>query len=338
MQKNTAVILLFINCIILFYKKALCLVFPIVGSKQFSKSHNIFPGLFLFITLTAGLSVTTSGQTDFAAHEDSLKRMMRRIIEPEHDFERLAINYEFKTYFEKVLQKEGSFDYPFDSLVVVSRIKAPDESFRIISWYVPLQDSKFEYFGFFQSPQSGGEGYHLYTLTDKAMEITEPQFENLDHENWYGAYYTDLIHKTHRRKDYYLLLGWRGDNPLTRKRVLEPIRIMGRGRPSFGKPMFRYEDNRHRRIIFEYSAKASMVMRYESHVLEQSRRPRDIIIFDRMSPSHSFMKGNYQFYVPETNIFDAFMFEDGKWIFVPDVDARNPRRSPPPRPAPPENN
>lgn len=338
MQKNNSPLLLFINCIILFCTKALCLVSHSYSSKNLLLNHKKFLSIFLSIFLLAGISNISPAQTDFTAHEDSLKRMMMRIIEPEHDFERLAINYEFKTYFEKVLQKEGSFDYPFDSLVVISRIKAPDESFRIFSWYVPLQDSKFEYFGFFQSHQSGGEGYQLFTLTDKAFELTDPQFETLDHENWYGAYYTDLIHKTHRRKDYYLLLGWRGDNPLTRKRVLEPIRVMGKGRPSFGNPMFRYENNRHRRIIFEYSAKASMVMRYESHVLEQSRRPQDIIIFDRMAPSHSFLKGSYQFYVPETNIFDAFMFDEGKWIFVPDVDARNPQRRPPPRPAPPGGN
>ena len=319
-------------------KNSLCLALKLCRKTNLMQNNKKFVRIFLALMLLAGLPDILHAQKDFAAHEDSLKRMMRRIIEPEHDFERLAINYEFKTYFEKVLQKEGSFEYPFDSLVVVSRLKAPDESFRIISWYVPLQDGKFEYFGFFQSPQHGGEGYQLFTLTDKAMKISEPQFETLDHENWYGAYYTDLIHKTHRRNDYYLLLGWRGDNPLTRKRLLEPIRVMGRGRPSFGQPVFRYENNRHRRVIFEYSAKASMVMRYESFILEQSRRPQEIIIFDRMAPSHSFMRGSYQFYVPETNIFDAFMFEDGNWIFIPDVDARNPRRTPPPRPAPPGDN
>ncbi len=308
------------------------------GRKRFSlNQHSVFTLFFVTLFCTGAFTPAYS-QNDFAAHEDSLKRIMHRIIEPENDFERLAINYEFKTKFEKVLQKEGSFDYPFDSLVFVSRIKAPDESFRIISWYVPLQDSQFEYFGFFQSPQKGGEEYQLFTLTDKASELTDPQFETLEHENWYGAYYTELIHKTHRRNDYYLLLGWRGDNPLTRKRILEPIRVMGKGRPSFGMSMFRYDNNRYRRVIFEYSAKASMVIRYEPHVLEQSRRPQEIIIFDRMAPSHSFLRGNYQFYFPETNIFDAFMFDAGKWIFVPDIDVRNPRRRSPPRPTPPRGN
>ncbi len=269
---------------------------------------------------------------EFRSLEDSLKRLALDIIEHEHDFERLSVNYDFKTLLEKTLEKEGSFNYPFDSLVTVSLLKAPDGSFRIFSWYVPLSNNRFEYFGFVQSLDVRKETYNLFALFDKADKLEEPQFENLDHETWYGAYYLDLIHKRHNRNDYYVLLGWRADNPLTRKRIIEPIMLMGGGRPSFGQPVFRYENNRYRRIIFEYSARVSMTMRYESHPPEPGRRAVDMIIFDRMAPSQPYLKGRYQFYVPETNIFDGFIFDEGKWIFTPDIDARNPRRRPPPRP------
>ena len=288
------------------------------------------------LTLILNSSVLYALQPDFRMHEDSLKQIMLQIIEPEHDFERLAINHDFKEYLTRVLEMEGSMDYPFDSLLIVSRLTSPEKTFRIMSWYVPLSDSNFEYFGFFQSRASVNEEPRLYILRDNAKNIEDPMFETLDHDNWYGAYYTDLIHRRHRGTDSYLLLGWRGDNPLTRKRIIEPIRLMGKGRPSFGQPVFRYEKNNHRRIIFEYSAKVSMSINYESHAVGQSRRPQEIIIFDRMAPTHSFLKGHYQFYVPETNIFDAFVFEEGNWIFVPDIDARNPRRQPVPRPVPPQ--
>jgi hypothetical protein len=273
-------------------------------------------------------------QIDFKIHEDSLKKIAREIVMPVNDFERLALNLEFKRYFQSVLEMEGSINYPFDSLTTVSKLLAPDGSFRIISWYVPLDNSNFEYFGFIQSRLPSNR-YQLYPLVDDAGNIENPFFETVDHEKWYGAYYTHLIHKKHKRKDYYLLLGWRGDNPLTRKRIIEPIKIMGKGRPSFGEPVFRFENNRHRRIIFEYSAKVSMSMRYEAHAVDGSSRPQEIIIFDRMGPTQGFLKGRYQFYVPETNVFDGFMFDDGKWIFITDVDAKNPRRRPAPRPVPP---
>lgn len=289
---------------------------------------------FIFLILIARVTSTVALQ-NFAVHEDSLKTMMQKIIEPRHDFERLALNFEFRQYFEQVLLMDGSFDYPFDSLTITSRLRAPDNSFRIISWYVPLGNGAFEYFGFFQSEQSRGGSYHLYPLVDKSAEIEKPQYETLDHENWYGTYYTELIHNRYKRKDYYILLGWRADNPLTRKRIIEPLRIMGKGRPSFGKPVFKYKDNRQRRIIFEYSAKVSMSIRYETQVIEPGKRPREIILFDRMGPTHSSFKGQYHFYVPETNVFDGFIFDSGHWVFISDIDARNPRRRPTPRPVPP---
>jgi hypothetical protein len=286
------------------------------------------------IIIASASSANLFAQPDFKVHEDSLKKMAMEIVKPEHDFERLALNLEFKKYLEQVLQMDESIHYPFDSLKTISRLTAEDKSFRIISWYVPLGNNKFEYFGFVQARIASNQ-YMLYALTDDAFNIQEPLFETLDHEKWYGAYYTHLIHKKHRRKDYYVLLGWRGDNPLTRKRIIEPIKIMGKGRPSFGEPVFRFENNRHRRIIYEYSAKISMSMRYEAHSVEGSSRPQEIIIFDRMRPTHGFLKGHYQFYVPETNVFDGFVFDEGKWIFLSDIDAKNPRRRPAPRPVPP---
>lgn len=274
-------------------------------------------------------------QGTFIHKEDSLKKLLRSIPLLENDFERLEVNYIFKNYFHQVLKDPESFHYPFDSLTVVSRLRDPQGNFRIITWYIPLDGGNFEYYGFFQSFDPRRDDYQVYELTDRGSAIGNIMFETLGHENWYGAYYLELIHRRHRRNDYYVMLGWRGDNPLTRKRIIEPLRLMGQGRPSFGSPVFRFENNRHRRVIFEYSARVSMSMRYEPHIVDQSRRSQDVIIFDRMAPPHNYLRGQFQFYVPETNIFDGFRFEDGKWIFVPDIDARNPNRRPPPRPVPP---
>jgi hypothetical protein len=291
---------------------------------------------FLIIIILIVLTFPLSASATFPQLEDSLRRMSSRIIELEHDFERLALNNEFNNLLGEVLKMPGSLNHPFNTFRIVSVLTAPDGSFRIFSWYIPLSNSQFEYFGYFQFRQAGKEPV-LYPLTDKGYQIEEPQFASLDHENWYGAYYTELIHRKEKRKDYYVLLGWRGDNPLTRKRIIEPLKLMERGRPAFGEPVFRFENNRHKRIIFEYSSRVSMSIRYEEHLVPGTRRAQDIIIFDRMGPTQNYLQGNYQFYVPETNIFDGFRFEDGKWIFVSDIDAKNQRRNPVPRPIPPTN-
>jgi len=281
------------------------------------------------------LSITRleANNNRFREAEDSLKNIAKRMINYQNDFEKLSANLEFIELFGQILKEPDSFYYPFDSLTTLSKLRAPDGSFRIYTWYVPLENSQFEYFGFFQSKPSRNE-FYLFALDDNANKISDPQFETLDAENWYGAYYTQLIYKHYRRDDHFILLGWRGDSPFTRKRIIEPVEITSKGRPSFGRPVFKYKNNLHRRVIFEYSARVTMAMRYEEQPNSPGGRPKDMIIFDRMSPTQSFLQGNYQFYVPETNVFDGFAFDDGKWIFIQDVDARNPRRRPVQRPIP----
>ncbi len=289
--------------------------------------------LYFFLLLFLPVYATD----DFINYEDSLRTIIEQVPFLENDSQRQQTGKQFKDYFQKVLSMEGSFDYPFDSLTVVSFLKAPDDKFRIISWYIPLEDDRFEYFGFFQIPIPEKEDeFVLFELKDVASELSQTQYEILKDLNWYGAYYLELIHRQHNREDYYALLGWRGDNPQTRKRVIEPLVLTDSGEPVFGQEVFTYRNNNHKRVIFEYSSRVSITMNYESQRVEGRRRPEKIIIFDRVAPTHSFLEGHYQYYVPETNIFDGFAFDDGKWVFIEDIDARVPPRTPPPLPQPPE--
>lgn len=285
-----------------------------------------FQILFLFPVL-----VTSQAIQNFRLYEDSLRHLALSIPVGNSDSERKQANDQFTEYFKEVLLLEGAFHYDFDSLNTISILKAPDESFRIITWYVPLQDDNFEYLGFFQfnNPEK-----KLITLQNREIQSIDPHSVTLEHEEWYGSYFTELIHRTHDQQDYYLLIGWRADNPMTRKRILEPLHFSETGMPLFGKQIFQFEDNSRHRIIFEYSSKVSMTIRYDDYLFQGNTYPEKVIIFDRLVPTKSFLKGHYQFYVPEMNIFDAFRFVKGNWIFVEDIDKRNPQRNPPPRPLP----
>jgi hypothetical protein len=291
---------------------------------------------FIYGFLLIFLSFNAISQTDFRVHEDSLRRLSLKLPVLDDDEQRREANRQFMEYFEQVLAMDGSFMYNFDSLTTISMLRSPDARFRIISWYVPLRGDNFEYFGFFQTAGNINGGGKLIPLADKGIREDEPRFESLDHEQWYGAYYSDMIHHRHNQKDLYTLLGWRGDNPLTRKRIIEPLTLSDEGKPVFGKQVFQYGENQHYRVIFEYSAKVSMIIRFDDFIFDGSRNPERIIVFDHIAPTHSFLSGHYQFYVPEMNIFDAFRFVNGRWVFVEDIDIRNPRRRPPPRPVPPD--
>ena len=74
------------------------------------------------------------------------------------------------------------------------------------------------------------------------------------------------------------------------------------------------------RIVFEFSARAVFTLRY---IAEQQ-----MIIFDHLSPAKPEYLGDFQFYGPDSS-FDGFKLENGKWIYVRDLDLRNPRRERP---------
>lgn len=96
-----------------------------------------------------------------------------------------------------------------------------------------------------------------------------------------------------------------------------------------------------KRIIFEYSAKAVMNLKYDNQEYQEKvryKKPKNgkrfemrnvkspMIVFDRLVPLSPSLEGQKQFYVPETNIYDAFIYENGRWDFIEDVDARNPSK------------
>lgn len=267
----------------------------------------------------------------FRNYEDSLRRLSVQMFKNVSDSQRVTINDKFSSLFQHALETQESVSYPFDSLVTVSRVIAPDRSFRIFTWYLSLGNGRFEYFGFFQSYDQQSNTSQVFALHDRGDEIEGFEYKTLGPDSWHGSIYLGLVHKKYKQDDHYVLLGWRSDNPLTRKRIIEPVRIGEDGAPIFGHEVFSYGDNRLHRVIFEHSSRASMSLSFGRHSPKPGSRAVDMIIFDRLQPTQPHFKGRYQFYVPETNIFDAFVFERGKWVFTPDIDARNPERPPPQR-------
>ncbi|MEE4176231.1 MAG: hypothetical protein V2I46_01845 [Bacteroides sp.] len=260
-------------------------------------------------------------ENPFLALEDSLHRMAMQIIEPTDDKARLEQNALFQKALEQALLMDSILANPFDSVRTVSFLTDPRGDFRIITWYVPLVDGTYQYFGFIQTSATRKQSGKLFPLHDKTNALTQVSSRQLGQDEWYGAWYYELIHQRHRRKDYYTLLGWKGDNPASRKRVIEPFHITEEG-PVFGAQVFDGSERKPFRIIFEYSARVSMTLKYEPEFSQGKRRKVPMIVFDRLAPTHETFQGNFQYYVPEVNVLDGFRFQKGRWSLVPDVDAR----------------
>lgn len=268
----------------------------------------LFFSIFLFI-----VAHKTSAQ-QFKSVEDSLTVLQNKLYAAKTDNERNELNTNFKSVFERVLKQPESFNFPFDSLKEIGRIYSPDKTFRIITWDVPHDDGTHDYFGFTQWYDAKHKKYCLFSLTDKSNEIKNPETTAGDAAKWFGMLYYKIIPVKANRKKYYTLLGFDLNDKLTSKKIIDVLYFNSDGSPHFGANLFKMEKTTPKRLVFEYSAQATMSLKYD----EDSKQ----IVFDHLSPVDSKFEGQYQYYGPDFS-FDAFQFKKGKWHYYSDVDARN---------------
>jgi len=291
-----------------------------------------------------------SEQEKLKSNEDSLTKLAIHIINGETVIDRQSGIYHFEKLLIKTLQKEESFEYPFDSLNKFIPILTPkDKSFRIYNWHLAKDDKTYKHFGIMQLYQN--DSLVLIPLHDQSDEILNPHDTLLNPACWYGAHYYTIIQTKYRRKKYYTLLGWDGNNVFSTKKLIE-IMHFENGQPVFGAPVFKmnvksrkekreekqeaksrgnvkkdknlkeaqkiigkYKDKKaKKRIIFEYDSQAMMILRY----IKKKKR----IIFDHLVPKNPEFEGNYAFYGPSM-IFNAVKFKRGKWTIIKDIDVRN---------------
>jgi hypothetical protein len=279
----------------------------------------------VMIMIAGGQKINAQSIEYFQQAEDSLRVIGLSIIDHAEDSKRLEANLHFRDFLHQVISQDKQMSWPFDSLRTVSVLKAPDNSFRILTWYVPLTTGNFIYYGFVQLSSPLQDETLVYPLNDNTPLLSDEASQVLDASNWYGAWYYELISNNFKGETYYALLGWKGTNPQSRQRIIEVFNLTENG-PVFGGPVFVTGTTTRNRIIFEYSARVAMSLKYETHSPKPGQRPRPMIVFDRLAPVHESLRGHFQHYVPEVNIFDAFVFEEGRWEFIRDVDARTSRR------------
>lgn len=275
-----------------FYKKQ-CLLFALV-----------------FLNLTAFAQTGISNQTKLKSYEDSLKTLGSTVVNNENDLERKNANYHFIRTLVAALKIPGSYDYKFDSVKTVSLLYSPDNLFRIFSWNVMNEDGSFRYYGSIQINTKGA--LKLFPLTDYTPFLPSPEDSVLTPQKWLGAQYYKII-KTGNEKPYYILLGWKGNTVKTTKKVIEVLSFKN-SMPVFGLPVFEGSQKNRKRVVFEYSRQASMLLRYVPS--------RDLIVFDHLAPRDPKVKVDRSFYGPDLT-YDGYQLKNGKWDFVQNLDMRN---------------
>jgi len=272
--------------------------------------------LSIILIILFHTSYSQNTDIDFVTEKvDSISMLLTQISKSADDSEKRQKSRDIQQLFNQALSKKESFTYAFD-IKFLSVLESDDKLVRIYNWNIALNDGTFEYYGFIQYLTNKKKKLAFIALTDKSAEITSPETSSLTCDNWFGALYYHIITTKDKNKTYYTLLGWDGNNSFTNKKLIEILSFNSSGKPEFGAAIFRVESGRIKRVIYEYSKQANMSLQYDTRY--------KMIVFDHLSPSDPKLKGQFQYYGPDFS-YDGLEFEKGKWVYVPDIDARSPK-------------
>ncbi|MBN1789833.1 MAG: hypothetical protein JW830_05005 [Bacteroidales bacterium] len=272
-------------------------------------------GLLLWLFLSVlPLSGSSDEPLTLQQSEMQLKVMFTRLARLNSYTEKGTVADSLSDLLHKTLLLPGSFEYPFDSLKTLGKIKSQDQKIRIYTWNFPDISGTNTYYGFLQHNAGKSAGSRIFQLTDNRAQITDPVMATLTPDNWYGCLVYGIIEKNISGTTIYTLLGYNPENLFISKKIIDVLWFNDQNEPVFGKTVLHYQNRMQNRILFEYSAKVNMSLLWNEKM--------NMIVFDHLSPSKSSYTGNYQYYGPDFT-YDGFRFDQGTWEHVTDIDIRN---------------
>jgi len=298
---------------------------------QFKFSRIFVRAISLVLSVVFLLSDLYAQEASFRKEEDSLRSLSKRIYAVGSDSAKMAANVDFSKFLHEVLLKPGIYNWPFDSLRDIGCLRAPDNVFRIFNWNVPLKDGSSRYFGYLLLPDKKGMVNRLIILIDNSDSIGEATEQILSASRWYGALYYSILKNVWKRQTIYTLLAWDGCSARSSRKIIDILTFDQAGIPKFGLPVFKTANGLKSRVVFEFASNAVMLLRYDNQFLVTGQRsdgqPKTkkmgMIVADRLVPIDVRLQGQYAYYVPSGETYDAFIFGQGYWRFVEDVLVSN---------------
>jgi hypothetical protein len=231
------------------------------------------------------------------------------------DEQKRMLNERLVERFRSTLDMEGSYEYPFNSLIHCGIFKSPDNVFRIYNWNLRFSDGSYRYYGFIQYYNSKKNKVMTWELQDKSDSIPDPGYQMLTASHWWGALYYYIHPYKDGKKTQYILLGWDGNDNFTNKKIVEHLSFTTSGEPRFGKSVFVKENELLKRYIIEYSIRVSVALIYDGVA--------DAIVWDHLAPENSSKTGDLYYYGPDAS-YDGFKLTGKKWLYIPDIYVTNP--------------
>jgi hypothetical protein len=266
--------------------------------------------LLLFINNANAQIFSKIAKKDFEKREDSLKKFAYNIVFAEESNDRFRSDSTFIKMLVRALKQNNSFYYPFDSLQTISRLYAPDSSFRIFTWQLKKDEYVYMQHGAIQMRTADGS-LKLFGLHDASMFSKSPVDSVRSASNWIGAIYYKMVLKIFNNKKYYTLLGFDDYTISSTKKWMEVLTFNDNNEPVFGGPYISFKEDTGKkatqvRFNLEYKKEASVRFNYDPEL--------DLIVYDNLV-SETNEPDKKDTYIPDGD-FEGFKWKDGQWVHV----------------------
>lgn len=261
------------------------------------------------ITSLQAQKISVSAREELNRKEDTLKQFSRKMTFSENAAERFRSDSLFVRAFIRALKTPRSFYFPFDS-INISKVYAPDSSFRIFTWQMKKDEYVIIQKGAIQMNTADGS-LKLFPLFDYSMYTSKPLDSARGRNNWIGAIYYKMIMKEYNGKRYYTLIGFDDFSVNSNKKWMEVLHFDEAGEPVFGGPFISFKEDTAKRPVqarfsIQYKKEAKTFFNYDPEL--------DLIIVDHLI-SETDEPGKKFTYVPDGD-YEAFKWKDGQWVHI----------------------
>lgn len=274
--------------------------------------------LLFFVTSTLfAQQITNSDKLFLLKKEDSLKTVGLKIVQGRDAADRFLADSAFTRIFVRALRTKNSFTHPFDSIINISKLYAPDSSFKIFTWQLMINENTIRQHGAIQMRTADGS-LKVFPLIDKSDMITNQTDSISDNNAWMGAVYYKIIQKEYKGETFYTLLGFDENNIKSDKKIMDVLQFVN-GKPVFGSQLFVMENgNQYQkqmaRYILEYKKEAAARLTFDEDL--------GAIVFDELT-SESNTPNKKWTLVPDGE-YNGFVWKNGKWVLTSNLFAGAP--------------
>lgn len=278
----------------------------------------------IFLSFFAFLLFDGLGQSTLPQLEKEMAFYADVMVNASHSEHRKQALDKFNNLFEEALAQPGAYDYPFETLVWISKKEPEDQSFKIYTWEAGVETGEYKYFGTLIT-KSG----KIYPLNDQFKEAIDLATEEFTYDDWLGAVYYNLMEeKTSQGQKYYLLYGVNRWSQYETVKLVDVLFFDKDEVPYFGLPIFEHKDrdgskSYTHRLLYRYSSDSQMTVNYNPGM--------KMIMVDNLVRKMSRIPGQSETYVPD-GTYVGYELKKGVWQKIEQIAIEPMETAPRPKP------